>query len=302
MKTSNRILSILLLAVLAATAGTAFYSGAFVFAPLNKNARPAPLQNTTDEWSKDSLVGNYHYIWTDFPEVELNPYTENVVEMYAAGNAGQLFKVEIRNDTLFIRQNPPNDYQHYTHLETRLREYSTRIIAGGKGLKGITAINRGRIFHLGHERTDLNMVWPELEDQMFRVSEQPLEFDDLDINLHQGGDAVLKINANTINVRMSGRSYFHTYSRLRIHGQCRRLSLHHQGNQIDVKTHQMQVDTVFVDTQTPLSQQTSRIRLRADKYLNAKIRGWSNVIYHGQPTIKKREWSIGRLIDGNYYP
>jgi len=142
-----------------------------------------------------------------------------------------------------------------------------------------------------------------MQDQLFRVSELPLEYDHLDINLHKGGDAVLKINASSINVNMSGHTYFHTYTRLRLWGQCRRLSIHHAGNRVDVKTHWMQADTVLVDTYTPPSiRNNSLIRVKVSDYLNARIKGWSDVLYMGQPTIKKKEWSYGRLIDGNYYP
>lgn len=302
MRTSNRIITITILAFLATAVFAAFYIGPVGAVRGNLKTSPSATGSTDGKWSKDSLDGDFRYLWTDFPEVELNPYTENTVEMYSVGNARELFKAEIRNDTLFIRQNPPNDYQNFTFLATYLREYSTRIIVGGKGLKGITAVNRGRIFHLGHERTELNMIWPEMEDQLSRVSEKRLEYDHLDINLHRGGDAVLKINANTIDVRMSDPSNFHTHSRLRIWGQCRRLSIHHEGSLVDIKTHRMSVDTVFVNTHTPMSQQASPIRIRAEKYLGVDIKGWSNVIYTGQPKIKQRQSSYGRLIDGNYYP
>lgn len=300
MKNSNRILLILILAVLSGTTAFTFYARSFLQEPLTGTTMIPPGPDGAI-WMRDTFSASYHYIWTDFPEVQLNPKAANFVEKITFGDAVDRVAVEVRNDTLYIRQVPSNDYENYDYLLVDIREHDTQIIVGaGHKLKGLTAVNRGRITHFETDKAPAIGEGREVPiPNMFKV---PFECDDLEVNLESGGDAVIVVKASTIKVNLSEPSLFHTHSRLRLSGECRSLKLHHSGSRVDVKTQHLNTDTLFLKTETPFSQRSTLMRVRANQYLNAQIKGWSDVMYLGQPTIKKEEGLVSRLIDGNYYP
>lgn len=299
MKTSNLVLLILLLSVLLSTAATAFYIRSFLEPPI-RDSDPG-VSETNGRWVRDTLSATYHYIWTNYPEVQLNPKSENFVETILHESATGKVKVEVRNDTLYILQNPANDYEHYSYINLAIRELNTQVVVGVKqNIKGLTAVDRGRItpFEGYQAPYDIGLDW-EVGFPDESMSGVPVVCDNLTIDLQRGGDAVVNLDAEKVYINLSGPRHWHSYTRLRLLGNSRFVQLDHTESMVDVK---LQGDSLFLDTHTPFSQKSSIIRVWPKKYLSASIEGWSDVIYLGHPLIRKKESGFGRLIDGNYYP
>ena len=294
MKTSNRYLLLFLFVCLAAASSLSFYLQPH-FTPMEEYKKRTYLKGE-GALRKDTLFGEYTYIWSDFEGVELDPTRTGYTEITAFENVKDEITLDIRNDTLFISQ---NSLTGDTKFSYDWKERPIHIVAAARNLKGIEAVGWGHFtnFTEGSDAVESptgEIIYPQ-------TASLPVNCAAFDIHLRKGGSASLEVIAGTINVSVIGQPDYATASSFTLAGSCRKLTVLHRDDYFTVMASKMQADSVFIDSQTPFSAEDGLISVYANEYLNAHISGWSNVVYLGKPTVVKKEIHSGRVIDNNYY-
>ncbi|MCB0630035.1 MAG: DUF2807 domain-containing protein [Saprospiraceae bacterium] len=294
MKTSNRLLLLFLGLVVFLIVLTAF-----VFRPYPAYLKwPVDHQYIMGEGRivADTQLIDYHYVWTDFQDVSLDPSVAGRVEVRGYENAMSAISVEVRNDTLFISQGIGSD--PYSRFSYDIEKRPIQVIAGSSSLLGMEAVGWGA-FSVNASRFALDEQ--ETIDKPNTSTDKILRNKNLNITLTSGGQVTLPVDNQVINVTISGARHLFIPPTLDLSGHCNLLRIDHRETYADVKAFSLDADSVQISSETPFSSDAGIFRVSAEKCLNATISGASDILYLGQPRIEKKEHSSGRVVDANRY-
>lgn len=302
MKTSNKLLALLVLALICSLLAHTFYliphlEAREVWATPYLLSPDAPPEYA--EVESDTLHGDYHYLWTNFPEVMLDPRAAGRATTwnFRAGQVGHSYghvQLKIERDTLFIRHDLA-PMQAVPADDTSLVAIAVHVAA--KQLKGICVVGDGKVVNLKKG----GLVSTETGPRYNSPIPLPLAFDHFDLSLSDGGDADLELDAALIRLSVNGRDSAPAHSAVALSGSTGKLQILQRGDLVQLKAYELAADSVWVDSKTRLAANEGLIKVQARRYLDARLNGWGNVLYTGHPQVKKQEGHSGRVVDANRY-
>ena len=317
MKNSNKLLLLTLVALLTGVISFAFYVKPHVrstkYTPLGNNPLTPGSVSVEKGILTDTLQGEFHYLWTNFPGVWLDTKSEDKIITFEsrAGWEGYTFgKVEltIERDTLFIHHNLALMTQTTADDTTKVWH---SVLVSANQLKGIEVVGEGWVANV--HRTARVVASPSEQkaalttnsdrypgDHAFNEPLSPLSRS-LELNFKNGGMMDLNLEVDELSVKVTGNQDGYRFSDLWLWGHCQRLEIDHQYARFTTRAFPLEADSVFIYAEDYRTRSNATIRVRAKEYLNAEINGWADVLYLGAPRVEKQEFYGGRVVDANRY-
>ncbi|PHN06507.1 hypothetical protein CRP01_09370 [Flavilitoribacter nigricans DSM 23189 = NBRC 102662] len=250
----------------------------------------------------DTFHADFHYLWTNFPEVILDSREDTRVLKYLsqAGWHGYSFgKVDfiVERDTLFIRHNnalmmpaPSDDTTSVLVV----------VHVPAKKLRGVEIVGKGRVGNASI-RND-HRVFPFHPDQPETWQNFPVPIvNNIDLLFRNGGAADLYLKNSYLDVDIVGAAFQNHFTEIALRGNCSELRIDHRNAHLKFDAYQLRADTVTVNSDDRMDGADANFRVNANNYLEAELNGWANVLFQGAPRIKKSERYGGRVINANRY-
>ncbi len=252
----------------------------------------------------DSIKGSYHHLSTDFTLVELNPLSEEVIiEGYE--NTKQFLEVTIVNDTLFVNRLLP---EADTTLVEVNQEFPVLVKVGAKHLQSITTRGNG---HIGISATAYGSnpdgeIFYKPEDWEKYV----LRKNELTLNFFGSGISKFFLEVGTLNLNVQNNIYskvtrvigqstnFTSFSFGSIlNGKIKKMNLKNPQGIVSINAGGSIIDSLFVhSSSTKNSFVSGQIKVRCEDFIEADLNDRLDVLYSGNPTVKKKETGYGRVI------
>ena len=249
---------------------------------------------------KDTISGSFSTLWNEHHHVELVASLEDTVIIEGYEDILKTVVLDIKNDTLFIVQKP---FSADTSYLLEAGAYY-KIIIGAKGLENIVAKNMGAV----KNKIVALQEDSETEKKRLEAGIDTIRNNNMNIVLINGGKVHLIIEAQTINIQNLEAieanwnlvNRIHTSSHARLAGKVEQLNLNFNGGTI--MAGQCLAQKVSIKSKgRPKHQDRATIEVKVDELLEVELNNGTDVIYTGQPKIRKIERSSGRVLDGNYY-
>lgn len=251
----------------------------------------------------DTIKGNYHHLVSDFPLVELDPASSHQATIEGYENGKRFLFTEIRNDTLYVlRAQPQSD----TIIVAIDEDYAALARVGARALRSVTLKGPGNI-NIPVNPYGANPGGPVVykpEDW----EKYALKNKILDLHFENGAVGDFFLETDTLNLHISNANPEYSNQNslvpripfIFLIGKSLKTKIIEPKGLVSINAFGLRSDTVIVHSsaQAKYSAKGS-INIHCSKFLKADLRDEMDIVYRGQPRIRKKERDFGRVINGN---